>query len=530
MWKRFVGRGLLTAIFILGLFVLPTVLSAQGNSDWAFERVKEVQEAHTSTLMAIPGVVGTAIGAGQGNDLAVLVLVERAGVPGIAKKLEEVPVKVVVTGRLMALSDPTAEFLRPVPIGISTGHPDITAGTIGCRVKDGSGNLYALSNNHVFANSNEASIGDPILQPGPVDGGAYPGHEIASLFEFEPIVMSRKARNIMDAAIAASSDSELDWATPADDGYGVPNSVTVVAGLGLPVQKYGRTTGLTKGQVTAINATVNISYGPGKTAKFVNQIVIEPGTFSTGGDSGSLIVTDDDNLNPVGLLFAGSSTHTIANDILPILERFNVSIDGTTPASNDRPAVTITAPINGDTFGVGATVSFSGTATDAEDDDTVLTESLVWTSDLNGPIGSGGSFDTSTLNEGIHTITASVIDSGGKVGSASVVITVGEPPSGPTEVSVDSITYALGGRKGRDLLITVTLVDDLDALVDGTVSIAVSRDGTQVASGTATTGSDGSVTFKLKNAPSGTYTTSVTNVTAQGLTWDGATPPNSFDK
>jgi hypothetical protein len=67
--------------------------------------------------------------------------------------------------------DPTGRFDRPVPIGVSTGHPDITAGTIGARVKDSDGNIYALTNNHVYADENRASIGDKVLQPGAFDGG-----------------------------------------------------------------------------------------------------------------------------------------------------------------------------------------------------------------------------------------------------------------------------------------------------------------------------------------------------------------------
>jgi len=60
---------------------------------------------------------------------------------------------------------------RPAPIGVSTGHPRVTAGTIGCRVKDSSGRVYALSNNHVYAWENKASAGDNVLQPGAYDGG-----------------------------------------------------------------------------------------------------------------------------------------------------------------------------------------------------------------------------------------------------------------------------------------------------------------------------------------------------------------------
>ena len=72
---------------------------------------------------------------------------------------------------------------------------------------------------------------------------------------------------------------------------------------------------------------------------------------------------------------------------------------------------------------------------------------------------------------------------------------------------------------------------DLGNQVSGaSVSIDLFRDGSLVGSGTGTTGTDGTVTFTLKNAASGCYTTTVTDVTAAGLTWDGITPANDFDK
>ncbi|MHC4622236.1 MAG: Nal1-like putative serine protease [Planctomycetota bacterium] len=139
----------------------------------------------------------------------------------------------------------------------------------------------------------------------------------------------------MDAAIASSSEPNLANATPPD-GYGKPKSETLPAGLNLlnkSVKKYGRTTRLTKGKVYAVNAALNIGYGTG-TARFVNQIVITPGGFSGGGDSGSLIVCDGkgrtkkDDRKPVGLLYAGNAFFTIANPIEPVLSRFSVTIDG----------------------------------------------------------------------------------------------------------------------------------------------------------------------------------------------------------
>jgi hypothetical protein len=93
--------------------------------------------------------------------------------------------------------------------------------------------------------------------------------------------------------------------------------------------KYGRTTGLTKGSVYAVNATINVGYGSG-VAVFKEQIIITPGKFSAGGDSGSLIVVQRgaNARRPIGLLFAGSSMFTVANPIGAVLTRFGVTIDG----------------------------------------------------------------------------------------------------------------------------------------------------------------------------------------------------------
>jgi len=359
MTRRILSRILLVVVAIFGLFVLSGVLLAQGNSETAFERVKAVQERHTDTLMAIKGVVGTAVGLDGSNGHVVIVLVEKDGLAGIPNNLGGVPVRPVVTGKIYALPkggnggaakpppeppvDRTGRFDRPVPIGVSTGHPAITAGTIGCRVKDTAGNVYALSNNHVYANENDATIGDAVIQPGALDGGVNPDDKIGTLADFEPIVFYDNAyppipipTNTMDAAIALSSTGLLGKTTPSD-GYGTPKSTTASAlfNINASVKKYGRTTGLTKGKIWAANGTVDVVYGPGKTARFVGQIIITPGTFSAGGDSGSLVVMDagkgrnpSDDRKPVGLLFAGSSMHTIACPINLVLTRFSVSVDG----------------------------------------------------------------------------------------------------------------------------------------------------------------------------------------------------------
>ena len=351
MTRQVFLKAMVTVVAVFGLLVFPSVLAAQGNSQQAFEHVKAVQEAHTDALMARTGVVGTAIGSGQGAQPVILVLLEYGGV-AIPTSLEGVQVRPLVTGIIYALNKPPHDHNggddgedppppdepplwreRPVPCGVSTGHPAITAGTLGCRVKSGA-TVWALTNNHVYANQNNASIGDAVIQPGAFDGGVSPQHDIGTLDDFERIEFSTNANNVIDAAIALTTTAQVDNAMPSG-GYGVPRSETMDAALNQKVKKYGRTTGLTKGLVAGINATVTVNYGPPNGfARFVNQIIIQPGSFSAGGDSGSCVVVDGkgkDKANdrkPVGLLFAGSSLYTIANPIDAVLTRFGVTVDG----------------------------------------------------------------------------------------------------------------------------------------------------------------------------------------------------------
>jgi hypothetical protein len=307
----------------------------------------EVQNRHTERLKRIPGVVGIGTGIGADGHPVISVFTRRAGLPGIPQSLDGVPVRTKVTGMFIAFNDPTSRYNRPVPIGVSTGHPDITAGTIGARVIDGEGNVYALSNNHVYANQNDASLGDSALQPGAYDGGIDPDDKIGELCDYVPINFSVFGSNTMDAAIACTTSNQLGTAT-LPEGYGTPNS-TIFGDLdgdghfdnkndllNLQVQKFGRTTGLTHGIVTEINVTTAVCYANCSSqyfavlAWFEDQISItgiNAEAFSLGGDSGSVIVTDDVNKYPVGLLFAGSSTTTLANRIDLVLDRFGVSID-----------------------------------------------------------------------------------------------------------------------------------------------------------------------------------------------------------
>jgi hypothetical protein len=311
-----------------------------------------VQEKHTHQLLSMRGVVGTAIGATPDGRTAVLVYtLDQGAGAAVPSALDGYPVIVEATGPFFAYQsneakggnkppsggggggkiDPTGFFTRPVPIGVSTGNRyECSSGTISARVTDASGNIYALSNNHVYALENDAPLGSAVVQPGLYDNNCVYNSDngIGTLARFITINFN-SGTNTVDAAIALTSTADLGNATPTN-GYGTPSSTTVSAYIGQAVQKYGRTTSLTKGTVTGINATVTVDYGASGTATFANQIIISAKKpFSKAGDSGSLIVTNDSNAYAVGLLFAGTSNGTtIANQIGDVLSALHVSIDG----------------------------------------------------------------------------------------------------------------------------------------------------------------------------------------------------------
>ena len=207
------------------------------------------------------------------------------------------------------------------------------SGTLGALVSDGSA-LYILSNNHVLARNGRAASGEDVSQPGLIDNNCRPGTIVADFAAAAPLGPSN-----VDAALAQLRPGAMDPSGTIMD-IGVPGSTVTTATVGLAVTKSGRTTGRTTGTVGSVNTNVNVQYqqscGSGKkfVVSYTNQIVINSSSFSAGGDSGSLIVTNNSNRNPVGLLFAGSSTTTIANPIGQVLTRVGAALGGKTVSFN----------------------------------------------------------------------------------------------------------------------------------------------------------------------------------------------------
>jgi subtilisin len=190
---------------------------------------------------------------------------------------------------------------------------------------------------------------------------------------------------------------------------------------------------------------------------------------------------------------------------------------------NTTPQVTIASPTDGLHFDPGTTIGFQGTATDLEDGS--CTSSLAWTSNLDGAIGTGGSF-SKVLRDGVHTVTASTTDSGGRTGTDTITVTVS---TNANTATVKSISYLRFGGKGgtKNLTIDSVVKNNLGNAISGaSVTLSVTN-GASTRVMNAVTDTTGRASMTWRNAPAGCYTSAVTNLAASGLTWDGATPANS---
>lgn len=199
-------------------------------------------------------------------------------------------------------------------------------GTLGClargRDKERSNRVLLLSNNHVIGRNNKAEFGEGI-----VSGTSL----IARFDRLEPIDFNG-GQNLIDAATGWCWKDrvrpELTYYSGKGVEYLTVSSSPVEPVINQAVAKIGRTTKRTEGYVTGIEVEIKVNYSPGRSARFRDQIMIEGanGRFSEGGDSGSLIFTNDDARNPVGLLFAGGGDYTLANKISHVLAILEIEL------------------------------------------------------------------------------------------------------------------------------------------------------------------------------------------------------------
>src|SRR5437870_10863864 len=162
--------------------------------------VRAAKAANEAAIFARANVVGVAIGnksirGRETEERCIVVFVEAKRPEAELRRRDVVPkafggvrTDIVETGRFQALETAQAvdvgrtKRIRPAPGGASIGQVQITGGTLGVLART-NGRPVTLSNNHVLANQNAGRVGDPILQPGPADGGRLQD-TIARLVDF----------------------------------------------------------------------------------------------------------------------------------------------------------------------------------------------------------------------------------------------------------------------------------------------------------------------------------------------------------
>jgi hypothetical protein len=289
---------------------------------------RQLDASHTRAADSVRVALGVAAGRKRG-DFQLGARVQTRGPAGrrlaeeIARRARgEADVKIVPkVGKRAPSPSWFRRRRRPLEAGISIGHYNVTAGTLGFIVEDQHA-YYALSNNHVLADVNAGRPGDPVIQPGALDIAGRTKVStrtmVGVLDRFVP--MSFVRANVVDCALAAllpELDFWVGW-TEAIPGRVRGLKPVTFDDLGRPVAKAGRTTGVTRGTITQVNIDrlqVDMGDTTERIALFSDQIEVE-GTgraFSDGGDSGSLIV--DDAGFARALLFAGGRDEDTDRDL-----------------------------------------------------------------------------------------------------------------------------------------------------------------------------------------------------------------------
>ncbi|NLU10304.1 MAG: hypothetical protein GXW90_05075 [Tepidanaerobacter acetatoxydans] len=333
------------------------------------QQLQRILRQHEKKILSLENVVGLGLGyktiRGRTTNKPAIIVLVKEKIPDeklsknniIPKTLGDTPTDVIEVGEIRLLAA-RVEKARPAKPGMSIGHYKITAGTFGALVEDQkTGKPLILSNNHVLANATDgtdgkSAIGDAVLQPGAYDGGTS-SDVIAYLERFVPLVKSSGAshcaiangfeklinsilkivkpdyqinfikrtssKNMVDAAVA--SPIKAEYVASEIVGLGEITGIEEPK-IGATVQKSGRTTGVTTGQIKAINVVTKVILSPKEEAVFYEQILASP--MAKPGDSGSIVVNDE--MKAIGLLFAGSNQATLINPITNVLKLLQIKL------------------------------------------------------------------------------------------------------------------------------------------------------------------------------------------------------------
>lgn len=369
------------------------------------KQMLDAQQRFQNILMSKANVVGVAVGyrdyMGEPTDeVALVAMVEQkkpieALDPAdlVPREMDGAITDVVEVGHLVAQESltPRSRWRPIIPSGVSIGHTKVTAGTLGTIVVDrDTGQRMMLSNNHVMANSNDALVGDAILQPGPTDHGQNPADMVARLERWVPLKYigdpvdepedpgpgtgtpptNETGCDVVDLVVtlgnfmarAVGSEKQLKASASAVEAPVVVDRVSAqaamptnavdcavaslieptmfsgeilnigaIAGsmeptLGMRVRKSGRTTGFTTGVVTLVNATVDVAYATLEGSKTARFTGQVLTTNMSAGGDSGSLIVAEDSANAVGLLFAGSGVSTIFSPIQAVLDALNVDL------------------------------------------------------------------------------------------------------------------------------------------------------------------------------------------------------------
>lgn len=294
-----------------------------------------------SVARRAPGAPRVAIGIAPGDSSMFKIAIrapsekelERALGEGIAREVNEMAdyeVDIRVTGEI-AVERPTPSHVAPpaLAIGASVAHYNCTAGSLGFfaqRLSDSA--IGFVSNNHVIADCDHGKSGDDILHPAPMDRGDRSKDVVADLAGGYPRLQKNGA--VVDAAFALLRAGVTYDPSPIGSAVKL-QSLLVPLFKQREVLKFGRSTGLTRGRITAFALqNLDINYPALRTAiRFDRQIEIAPvgdKCFSEPGDSGSLVVNPDGH--PIGLLFAANrdGSFAYANPIADVLRELDVRL------------------------------------------------------------------------------------------------------------------------------------------------------------------------------------------------------------
>jgi len=287
-----------------------------------------IKERHERDLLEIPGVVG--VGVGQSINVYVEEYTPQIATL-IPEELDGEKTVIIETGKIILLpvmqpipvataiyTERTGRF-RPVPGGVSIGAPQITAGTLGCQAVDKKSRdlLLGLSNAHVcytpWGELEGAGKGNPILQPGPADGGTL-NDQIGTVDRYIPVKLDEP--NLVDAAAFTSKILKKEILE-----IGEPDRLADPY-PGMNIVKSGRSSGVTYSRIIDCSATVKVE-GWG-TCIFRDQVVCQPACMIPG-DSGSLWL-EQDTFRVVALGFAGSPVVSVACKARHVEELLGIEI------------------------------------------------------------------------------------------------------------------------------------------------------------------------------------------------------------